>query len=311
MKFSVIIPVYNKAATVRLAVESVYAQTYTDFHIIIVDDGSKDAPEDALQSLTGSQHFLIHQENGGVSRARNTGLAYAKGEYVCFLDADDLWKPNHLETLYQLIEKYPDSDMFVTSHELITPNEKVIHSSEALNTYDPDFETDDFLGILNRTSYSIINTNSVCVCRSVLEQEKIRFEPGIRIGEDTDVWYRLGLKHKVAVSQKETTVYRREFSTATATGSHIQNWIFSRREADILADEQITEKVKMSVVQLMDRYKMTSSREYMVARKRADARKVLAKVKDKCCNRYILTRIFTFLPYCVCERILRAYSMGK
>lgn len=310
MKFSVIIPVYNKSMTICSAVESIYAQTCKDFEILIVDDGSTDAIDDALNSLHGVQHRLIHRENGGVSRARNTGLAHAQGEYVCFLDADDLWKSDHLETLRQLIEKYPQADMFVTSNEVVFSDERIHHSNEALKSFDLDFETDDFLGLLNRTSYAVVNTNSVCIRRSVMEQEGIRFEPGIKIGEDTDVWFRVGLNHKVAISKKETTVYRREHSTATSATSHIQNWIFSQRIPEILADEQISEKVKASVVQLIDRYKMTSSREYMASGNRSEAKRVLAEVINKRGKRYILTKVFTCLPCSFCERILRAYSIG-
>ena len=116
MKFSVIIPVYNKANTIRAAVESVLAQTFSDFEIVIVDDGSHDTPEKVLADLMDKQLHLIHQENGGVSVARNTGIRAAKGDYLCFLDADDLWLPNHLEEMSILIDQFPTADMFVTSH---------------------------------------------------------------------------------------------------------------------------------------------------------------------------------------------------
>ena len=301
MKFSVIIPVYNKADTVRAAVECVLAQTFKDFEIVLVDDGSNDEPEKVLSDLIGNQINLIRQENGGVSVARNTGLSNAHGDYICFLDADDLWKPGHLETINHLIEKYPNACTFVTSHEIVTANGRTIHSSNALSGYSWDFETDNLLGLLNQTSYSVIHTNSVCVKRSMIEQEDIRFEPGVRIGEDTDVWYRLGLKHRVAISQAETTMYRREYSTATRESSHIQKWVFSLREQEILLDEKISIKVKDSFIRLIDRYKMTCCREYMAAGNRQAAVEVLSEVKDKHGKRYILTRIFTFLPYCICK----------
>ena len=304
MKFSVIIPVYNKANTVCAAVESIYAQGVEDYEIIVVDDGSSDAPELALAPVFGTKLRLIRQENGGVSVARNTGIAAAQGEYICFLDADDLWKADHLETMQALIEKYPDACTFITSNEIITPDGKVLCSSDALKGYDDDFETEDFLGLLNRTSYGIINTNSVCVQRSLLEREGIGFEPGIRIGEDSDVWYRLGLKHKVALSKKVTTAYRREFSTATKTGNYVHDWIFSRRVPELLADEAIPENVKNSIVELIDRYKMTGTRAYMVNGNRKAAKQLLSQVRCKKGKRYLLTRVFTFLPYGLCRRLL-------
>ena len=305
MRFSVIMPVYNKADTVCAAVKSVYAQTCDDYEIVMVDDGSRDGLEQALEPLRGPKLRLIRQENGGVSVARNTGIANAQGDYVCFLDADDLWQPDHLQTLSELIEKYPESSAFVTAHAVLLPDGQTLHSGVALAGLETDFETDDFLGLLNTTSYGVVHTNSVCARRAMLEQEGIRFEPGIRIGEDSDVWYRLGLKHKVAVTQKETTAYRREFSTATKSGFHVQNWIFSQRLEAILSDAGISDSVKASVQALIDRYNMTSCREYMAAGQRKEAKRVLALVKTKAGKRYWLTKIFTFLPCRLCKRVLK------
>ena len=305
MRFSVIIPVYNKADTVRAAVECVLAQTFQDFEIVLVDDGSNDEPEKVLADLICDQIHIIRQENGGVSVARNTGLSNAHGDYICFLDADDLWKPHHLETIHEMIIKYPNSRAYITSHESIDPNGMVIHSSRFLKAFERDFETNDFLEVLNHTSYEVVNTNSICVKRVVFDEDNIHFVPGIRIGEDTDVWYRVGLIHKVAISQTETTVYRREYSTATKESSHIQKWVFSLREKELLLDERISPRGKASLVHLIDRYKMTCCREYMAVGNRNEAIKVLSEVRDKHGNRYILTRVFTFLPYYLCRWILK------
>ncbi len=305
MKFSVIIPVYNKAQTVGEAVKSIYAQTEDDYEIVIIDDGSEDALSVALSEVQTPKLRLIRQENGGVSAARNTGILHARGEYVCFLDADDLWKPNHLETLGDLIAAYPSADVFVTSHELVDPAGTVEHSCQTLAAFDESFATDDFLGLLNTTSYEVINTNSVCVKRSLFEQDNIYFETGVRIGEDTDVWYRFGVKHTVAVSQKETTVYRREYSTATKNGNYVHDWIFSRRERELMEDSGISDKAKASIIHLLDRYKMTGSRECMAEGNRKQAKKLLREIKDKHGKRYVLTKIFTCLPYAVCRKVLR------
>lgn len=305
MRFSVIIPVYNKANTIRAAVESVLAQTFHDFEIVVVDDGSIDEPEKELATLMGNQLKLIRQENGGVSVARNTGIACSHGEYVCFLDGDDLWKPHHLETMNKMITKYPCSGAFITSHESIEPNGTVIHSSKFLQNYNSDFETEDFLGLLNRTSYEVVNTNSICIKRTVFDEDDIYFVPGVRIGEDTDVWYRVGLLHKVAISKKETTMYRREYSTATKKNSHIQKWVFSLREKEIILNERITQQKKDSLIHLIDRYKMTCCREYMIAENKTEAKRILSEVKNKKNVRYVMTFIFTFLPYCVCRWVLR------
>ena len=118
MKFSVIIPLYNKAPYIRKALESVFAQTYTDYELIGVDDGSSDnSLAVAKQCITdrcavdrhdGCRSALpveiIEQANSGVSAARNNGVAASSGDYIAFLDADDWWEPTFLEKMAKIIQ---------------------------------------------------------------------------------------------------------------------------------------------------------------------------------------------------------------
>ena len=101
---SVVIPAFDSEATIARAIESVLAQTYKDYEIIVVDDGSKDGTGDAVRAF-GDKVNYIYQENAGVSVARNTALAAAKGEWIAFLDADDQWLPDKLEKQMQLLER--------------------------------------------------------------------------------------------------------------------------------------------------------------------------------------------------------------
>src|SRR5690606_27294669 len=90
--FSVVIPLYNKEANIRQTLESVLNQTCTDFGIVIGNDGSKDNSRDVVLSMDDARIRLIDQENAGVSAARNRGIKEARGEWIAFLDADDLWR---------------------------------------------------------------------------------------------------------------------------------------------------------------------------------------------------------------------------
>jgi glycosyltransferase involved in cell wall biosynthesis len=96
MLFSVVIPTYNRAELLRIALDSVLAQTFTDYEVIVVDDGSTDGTWEQLQAL-GSRIHVLHQQNAGPGAARNLGVAQARGDYVAFLDSDDLWFPWTLE----------------------------------------------------------------------------------------------------------------------------------------------------------------------------------------------------------------------
>ena len=109
MRFSVIIPLYNKAPYVTKAINSVLSQTFTDYELIIMDDGSTDGSFDvALKSIEGQIGCHIYrQANGGVSVARNNAVALSQGEYLCFLDADDWWEPTFLAEMNQFAVNYP------------------------------------------------------------------------------------------------------------------------------------------------------------------------------------------------------------
>ena len=106
-KFSVIIPTYNRCEFVKNAIQSVLDQTYKDYEIIVIDDGSTDSTKDSLSSII-EQITYIYQDNRGVSSARNTGIKKSIGSYIAFLDSDDLWEPKKLELQYQFILANPD-----------------------------------------------------------------------------------------------------------------------------------------------------------------------------------------------------------
>lgn len=303
MKFSVIIPVYNKADTLPRAIDSVLAQG-VEAELVIVDDGSTDRIDAVLARYEGVT--VVRQANGGVSAARNAGIRRSAGEYLCFLDADDEWEPDHLTTLLALMGKYPSAEYFVTGHREIRRDGTVRSSGDGLRAYPEDFLCGDLLGLLNRTSYGVIHTNSVCVKKSVLTEEGILFEPGAAIGEDTDVWYRLALRHPAAVSRRATTVYHRECSTATGRSFYTRDWVFCRREQDILADDTIESGVKRSAMEVLDRYKLESARRYALEGDRSRARETMRTVEQRSGKRYALTRIFCMLPREIC-RIL--YSL--
>ncbi|MEM6256035.1 MAG: glycosyltransferase [Cyanobacteria bacterium P01_D01_bin.156] len=111
---SVIVPLYNKAKFVRRTVDSILAQTMADFEVIVVDDGSTDDGRTIVSGIDDSRIRLVHQANQGPGAARNRGLALANGNYIAFLDADDEWLPNFLETTLNHLKQHPDCALCVT-----------------------------------------------------------------------------------------------------------------------------------------------------------------------------------------------------
>ena len=112
---SVVIPLYNKAHTIVNTLNTVINQTYKDFEVIIINDGSTDNGVGVIkQHFTDTRIRIINQENAGVSAARNKGIKEAKGSYISFLDADDEWMPNYLENIYLAINKHPQAGMIIS-----------------------------------------------------------------------------------------------------------------------------------------------------------------------------------------------------
>ena len=102
---SVIIPTYNREKFLPATIDSVLRQTYSDYEIIVVDDGSTDGTQEVIEKLYGGKLKYIYKNNGGPASARNVGLKNASGNYIAFLDSDDLWFPEKLETQIRFMEK--------------------------------------------------------------------------------------------------------------------------------------------------------------------------------------------------------------
>lgn len=303
MKFSIIIPVYNKAQFIVEALDSIRAQIYKDYEIIIIDDGSTDDLDSTLKLYP--ETIVLKQKNAGVSVARNNGIKIAKGDFVTFLDADDRWGKNHLQVLSDLIDKYPKEKYFATSHTVTTVDGKSTISSDTLVGYEKDFVCKNVFKILNDVSDSVLHTNSMCINRCLLIDNDLFFEPGERIGEDTDLWLRVGLSNSIVISKEPTTFYRREFSTATKVTTNSLTWIFARRVSK-LSSHDYEPEVWKECNKLLDRYKMKCSRDYLILKERRKAKEVLRTVKYR--NfKYFVSCCFCLLPYKVFSFINRKF----
>jgi len=115
MKISVIIPLFNKKDTIIKALESIFNQTVQPLEIIVVNDGSTDGSVELVEQVKHPLTRLINQKNAGVSIARNRGINEAKGDWIAFLDADDFWDNDFLETINKLSNKYPSASVLITN----------------------------------------------------------------------------------------------------------------------------------------------------------------------------------------------------
>ena len=116
-KFSIVIPLYNKEKDIKKTLESVFEQSFQDYEIIIVDDGSTDSSRKIVLALDDPRIELYSKQNEGVSKTRNLGVEKANTDHIVFLDADDYWYPNHLENLNSLVINYPKEFWYATAYE--------------------------------------------------------------------------------------------------------------------------------------------------------------------------------------------------
>lgn len=130
--FSVVIPAYNAGRFLPTTLGSVYRQTVQDFEIVVVNDGSTDNTEEVLKAERDPRLRVITRENGGECVARNMGIKEARGQYIALLDADDAWRPNHLEIVLKYIQKLADISWFLTPPQIVTD----IHAEDLTPAHD-------------------------------------------------------------------------------------------------------------------------------------------------------------------------------
>lgn len=204
---SVVIPLYNKEKQIKETLYSVLNQKYQDFEIVIVDDGSTDNSVLEVQKVKDERIRLIHQQNAGVSAARNKGINESRGEFIAFLDADDEWDSNYLSAQYELIEKYHTCDVFATDYCF-----KNLRGEER-NTIIRNVPFDSENGILTNyfrvaaTSNPPLWTSAVVVSREAIKQIG-GFPVGVKSGEDLLTWARLAAGYKIAYSRRALATFK-------------------------------------------------------------------------------------------------------
>lgn len=204
MKISVVIPLFNKGATIERALASVLSQSRPADEIIVVDDGSTDSGPEKVKNLAGSRIAVIRQENLGVSAARNRGITAAIGDYVAFLDADDYWLDHHLQWIEFLVTSQPNAVMFATRSTGAIDSEPYVGTPrlELGSVYSGDF-LDFFVD-----DHSIINSSTACVRRESMLQVS-GFPEGVGRGEDIVTWLRVGEVGEFAGANAISAVYDR------------------------------------------------------------------------------------------------------
>jgi glycosyltransferase involved in cell wall biosynthesis len=196
-KISVVMPLYNKEKEVKRAIQSVLNQTVSDFELIVVNDGSTDKGPEVVQNINDPRIRLINQTNAGVSAARNRGIKEAQSELIAFLDADDEWMPDFLETILNLKTKFHSCEVFATNYlyrnvdgALMHP---IIRGLPATN-WEGIFE--NYFAVASRSDPPIWSS-AVAVSKKAITSVN-GFPVGVTAGEDLVTWAKLALRYPIA-----------------------------------------------------------------------------------------------------------------
>ncbi len=192
MEISVVITTYKHGKYIRATIESVLAQTFKDYELIIIDDGSPDNTEEEVSKPKDERMNYIRQKPSGLPAvSRNNGIKIAKGNYIAFLDGDDIWRPEKLLRCYEIFKKYPEVDLVCHNEAIKDASGKLIR----VQSYGP-WVPQMFRRLLFRGN--CLSPSATVVKRDVLLEEGLLFREDIKffMAEDHDLWLRLSKRHK-------------------------------------------------------------------------------------------------------------------
>lgn len=207
-KVSVIICVYNGETTIARSIDSVLNQTFTDFELLVINDGSRDRTLEVVTRFEDARLQVFSSRNSGLAASRNRGLAIARGEYISFLDADDLWSADKLESQVKVLEETPDAAVAYSWVDRIDEGDRLIcsggHHTAAGNV------------LAHLLLADITDSGSNALIRSAAFREVGLYEESMKSGQDWDMAIRLAARYEFAVVPRSQVFYRASSSSISA-----------------------------------------------------------------------------------------------
>lgn len=300
-KVSVVIPLYNKAPYIERALRSVLAQIFQDFEIIVIDDGSTDDGAQIVKSISDKRIRLVQQKNAGVSAARNKGIELANADLIAFLDADDAWKPEFLETILRLRKKFPEAGAYATAYEeVFTGGKIIVPKFKAIPS--PPWE-----GIIPRYFHSTlgpppVNASAIAVPKSIFKKIG-NFPVGEPLGEDLDMWGWIALKYPIAFSWHIGSTY---FMDANNRASNANLYVTEKDSPFVITALQAIDKGNVPLAILTDleeyiakRQLSRASKILLIGHRPEISRKMIIRSRPKTignCQKKYWLYFWTFLP---------------
>jgi glycosyltransferase involved in cell wall biosynthesis len=220
---TVLVPTYNRAAFINDAIHTILAQTFTDFEIVVIDDGSNDETTDVLATFNDSRLRVLRQSHRGISAAMNAGLADARGRYISRLDSDDLWQPELLATLVPVLEAQPDVGVVYAQADALDHGVPV-HHLQGLPLRYPDDS-------LRSLVYDDCTCNIALLARRECFERAGPYDEGLIANEDWDMWLRVARHYRFVFIER--VLARIRWHSGNLTGPT------SSRLTDVLASRSV------------------------------------------------------------------------
>jgi glycosyltransferase involved in cell wall biosynthesis len=280
MKFSIIVPVYNKAAYVKVTIESVLAQTLSDFEVIVIDDGSSDGSGDIVAAISDPRVHLVRQANAGVSAARNRGIELAKAEWVVFLDADDWLHPHYLATQWATVTAHPQVDVVATQFRSSFGGQLWRPRAWALPDSAPQVEVIRDLAARWKNG-GLLCASSVAVRTRVLRSLPTWFPVGESYGEDLDLWFRLNEYSDIALAHVQLVTYRKGLpgSLAGNQAANTSEQPFLLRMERRALDGSMPQRLRPSALRLVNELRIGLARRAIENNRRTQAIRLLWRAR--------------------------------
>jgi len=249
-KVSVVIPTYNRAQFIVRALESVFAQTYKNYEIIVIDDGSTDDTPQVMKQFDGRLNY-IRKENGGSASACNRGIAESKGEYIAFLDSDDYWTPEKLAEQVKVLDSQPKVGIVYSRMPII--NEK----GERLGTKPAGISGKNFKELLE--VWGDLPTSTVMTRRACFDKAGF-FDPALKTMQDIDMWLRIARFYDLyEIEGKVLAYYFRHSEQITTSRINVYEGLVKIYQKILKTFEDAPRELFVNRI-AMNRY--TLSREY-------------------------------------------------
>jgi glycosyltransferase involved in cell wall biosynthesis len=310
--FSVVIPLFNKEATVSRAIQSVLAQSVKSFELIVINDGSSDNSVDRVLAIKDERIALIEQDNQGVSVARNRGIEIAKYPYLVFLDADDEWLPDFLSVVSGLIESFPGAGAYATAYYIKNPgqnrvpaNLKYIPRSASGGLIDSYYRC---LAYGNNPVWS----SAVCIPKSTFTS--IGFFPsGVRLYEDLYMWSNIAINYQIAFNNKPCAIYYRDAANRACdqivpTRNDLQ---FSELLSRAISEGKILGGDIAYARDFINRYALLNAFKALVNGDAHESRYIVGHVKPASFGKLIRKWMILLLSFCPGAVVKSARKVGQ